>query len=631
MSVAVLALALVCLAEPSSAQSVVWQKLDVESRLDNDGALHVRETHLISVSAEIATISVSFGLDTDQSVVLKAVERVDDDGLAHPLEPGDLAGADRYAAGEGWLRWSVGQESAPEAGVVLRRYRIEYDLVNALSPAWSIPAGSRPLDPLSQSYRGPLARGSEALAAWREAWPAFTRRYRLDHDVWFPNRDAPAFALRELNYRLEYGTAWRLLNPDAELGRATPDVHYRVQRTLEYLPPGRPPAVDARTPALRIGSLLALSLLGFLLWLGALAAESLGRIGQRAVDPAFFVDHVLAHPPEIVAGIVLGAGEAPWFEDVVKRLVAERKLALQVEPPESPDLPPRARLRLLVSRDRLSAYERELTTALFGDGEETDTESIALRYANNGFDPDAVVQAAFQRAMPAEQDPAPRHPGRSLALVLLAAGLLLALRDLARPGGDPYLLLTGLAGGFLVTGLWPIGCWAGRSLLVALWLLAPLLFLALAGTAIHLIPNSPLRVHAAFALTLLLLGWFQTLLNRARARPRGDRHLMRVDLLRARRWASSELRRPRPALQDAWVPHLEALGLGAPLARWRQRHAASVAGADLSELGPAAAALGPPFTGRAPQAVLPGAQRRAADLDWARGFYVGGDEEDLDE
>ena len=71
-------------------------------------------------------------------------------------------------------------------------------------------------------------RSSPAVIAdVRAAWPAPARRYRLDHDVLFPDRAGSNEAL-QIDYDLVFDTAWREIDADAKLAHVTPSVDYRV-------------------------------------------------------------------------------------------------------------------------------------------------------------------------------------------------------------------------------------------------------------------------------------------------------------------------------------------------------------------------------------------------------------------
>ena len=55
----------------ATAQTVVWMVLDVQARLDNDGRLHVVETHHLQVMEGGGfKLSLPFGLGADQSFLV---------------------------------------------------------------------------------------------------------------------------------------------------------------------------------------------------------------------------------------------------------------------------------------------------------------------------------------------------------------------------------------------------------------------------------------------------------------------------------------------------------------------------------------------------------------------------------
>ena len=79
-----------------------------------------------------------------------------------------------------------------------------------------------------------------------------------------------------------------------------------------------------------------------------------------------------------------------------------------------------------------------------------------------------------------------------------------------------------------------------------------------------------------------------------------------------------KLAKPRPALLDAWVPHLDALGLRTAVEKWRQKQRGTdytTGPPDLADLPAGGEALsGPAFTGVAPGPVP------AVD-SWSEPFY----------
>jgi hypothetical protein len=90
-----------------------------------------------------------------------------------------------------------------------------------------------------------------------------------------------------------------------------------------------------------------------------------------------------------------------------------------------------------------------------------------------------------------------------------------------------------------------------------------------------LIPNRPLPADAWVATTIVVLaGYFFTLVRARKPDGHGD---VVADLLRMRAYARAELQRPRPQLDDRWIPRLRALGLGGAIEAWRTRHTGAAA------------------------------------------------------
>ena len=117
--------------------------------------------------------------------------------------------------------------------------------------------------------------------------------------------------------------------------------------------------------------------------------------------------------------------------------------------------------------------------------------------------------------------------------------------------------------------------------------------------------------HGSAAVALIALGSIAALLSCARGDENLDRAAQRRIAALGARYARRELRKPRPNLDDTWIPHLLALGLAPQVASWRERR---VAGGPISwsipvSTGPA----GPPFTGVAP---FP------TDEEWISALYV---------
>lgn len=214
----------------------VWNRLEVVTRLDNEGLARVEEKHELAIQGDVAVITRGFNFAADQSAVVHGIFRVGPDGSKQALKDGPLSETDSYQTYAWGVQFSLRGDNDPPFEPTVRRYAIEYTLVGAITPAWDVAAGPLPLDDRT-TPRNPLTRAMEVLTDWREAWPEPTKSYRLEHDVLLPSRSSTG-DMAPFDYRLEYGTAWVLKDKDRPIGVTTPDVDYRVQRVHQYLPPG---------------------------------------------------------------------------------------------------------------------------------------------------------------------------------------------------------------------------------------------------------------------------------------------------------------------------------------------------------------------------------------------------------
>ena len=574
----------------------VFTRLEIVAHLDNAGLLHVAEDQTVEMRPSVEKLSRDFGIGAGQRIVLTGLWRIDEQGQRVPLAPAKDPKPDEYAFYPTWIRWTP--PAAAGSDLVTHRYRLEYDLVNAVVPAWDLPNGDKALDGLHDSFWRPDERAKRLVPVWREAWPGLTRRYRLDHDVLFPGRDDTGPGMNELHYQLAYDNAWSLVDEDRDIGVPTPRVDYRVRRTLEYRPAGRPPGVNLLMPALRmVGFLLCVPLAGIVLRLASAAFGRLMSLGAAPTDVALFESAAMAEPPEVSAQRLRGDVSAPTFEDLIVRLATERRLSLEVPERTSEDEILETRLRLQVEREKLHPYEREVVDALFGSAREV--TPAELRKRAEPFDGDEAVDAAFARAKLAR--PRPSFLAKGLGLLLFFGGVALCVLSLTYQYVEvPYALFAGVGAGFLLTAI-PL----------------PLLLLIVLVLVLGLVPNVPMHPAAYWGISLLLLAGYAARRFSIVSR-RDDVGRRYDDLRRAYLWAAGELKKPRPALRDAWLPHLQAYGLSPQIEAWRKRYGGTPAmGApDLSEMGSQAIPTGPPFTGVAP------ARRFPADEEWAAGFMA---------
>jgi hypothetical protein len=260
-----------------SVRGVEWTEIEVQARLDDDGRLRIVETHHMRLDASGAKglrLFREFGLGADQSIAFKGLTRIDADGTEHPLIDATVDRPDRYRYyPRGHVYYQIPDLDA-NAEIV---YRFEYELLNPLAPAWGIAAGWHATD-RSASFVAPWRRAAEVLADLRAAWPEPDRRYRLDHDVLFPSRDGPGYVSEHIDYRLEYGAAWKRRSAAGEATRVKRGDDYRVRPLFEHVGAGQPASAARHAARVRWGCLAALPLAGFLPWP---VLHALGRRRRR--------------------------------------------------------------------------------------------------------------------------------------------------------------------------------------------------------------------------------------------------------------------------------------------------------------------------------------------------------------
>lgn len=598
---------------PASAEGrLEWLRTNVTVKLDNHGGVRVQETHDVAVSGDVTYVYRTLLTGTDQSVVVHGVFMTDLLGSRTALRNAP-DGPDSYQAWSWGLQIWLKAEADPAFETRTRRnYTIEYTLRGAVTPSWDLAAGIEPLDSGTMP-RNPLDRAREVFAGFRAAWPDLNRVYRFDHDVEFPTRGTPN-ALAELNYRFEYDTAWVLLDKDRDIGVATPDVDYRVQRHLRYLPEGAPMEVDRQAAALRIAGAFGPYALCLMMLALFLAGNRLLAAPPRG-DRALFERIIEPLPREVVAARYGDTAFAPTFEELMLRMAAHRKLSISVEKDATDETDALVSMRLTGPRDRLNGLERKVVDELFGYPDTVSTRDIQDRFRGREFDPGDLVERAFSPLTP---KPAPIR-GRvlwvGLTVASFAGGVALFVKCLIdQTLKDPAPIVAGFIPGQIFSMFWPIGT-ASRRVSTFTLVLAAILFSAL-GTALALSPNTPLTGYAALGLGLMTAGHYAGYLSRL-PNPRPED----LEFEAARSFAASELRKPRPALKDAWVESLEAMGLKAALEKWRKRSGDFTTPPDMADMGLGEMQSGPPFTGEAPP-------RPTLPDGWAEGFYVYGDEDE---
>jgi hypothetical protein len=349
------------------------------------------------------------------------------------------------------------------------------------------------------------------------------------------------------------------------------------------------------------------------------------------IDRTFVDTRILTRAPEEIAYWLRDV--RPVVADVLSRLASEAVISIQADRPaghtfeeESEYAPVRLHMRRVAADASLTAFERDILDDVFGDARELTTESHRQRHAGRDYDPDAAVERRMQTARqgkggatPASAKAAGRRwtPPRVGLMLVFVFGLVDVFRY-AGPLAD-MLPILGIWAFFtlaLVNG-WPTGWWyPGRP---ARGLLVPLVLLLVLQLALLLIPNRPLPAEGwAASAIVVLAGFFLTLVRSPMPGGQGD---VVADLLRMRAYAQAELQRPRPQLDDRWIPRLRALGLDRAIEAWRTRH--SGAAAMPPEHGDRPLITTAHFTGMSPAPWV-------GPKGWAHALTVYADDEDED-
>jgi hypothetical protein len=555
-----------------------WTLIDVKARLANDGRATIVETHHIVLEATDKKVVRDFGLGADQSIRLSAITRLGPEtGAERRLTAVEtVTGPDEYRY---YDRGHVYYAIPPLGEQVALAYRFEYELVGAVAPAWAITAGPGSRASGELDVQWPWYRAFQIVRDWREGWPHLATRYRYDHDVLLPSREGPGYVFKQIDYRLEYDTAWRDARPGTDVGAAVPSGAYRTAMLFDYLGSG-PPVHTTRAPA--AARLLALALpiaLGVGGWLLVVGGERWRR--GPPPDRTFVDTRFLSRSPEEIA---FWLDEVrPKAHAVLERLAGEGAISILADRPVGhtfdDDDPGDGRLhmRRVAPDTALTAFERAVLDDLFGNDRELTTASHHARRGGTDYDPQDEVDRRIRDAARATGQKLAsvnsRRSGRwsvaqaGIALVF-AGGLVGVFRNIGQLfDGAAFAALGGFLAVALVTG-WPTGWWhRGRPIR---GLLVPLVLLVAMQWAGLLIPNRPLPAAAWVASAVAITaGYFLTL---TRSRMPGGKGGAVADLLRMRDYAAAELRRGRPQLDDRWIPRLRALGLGPAIDAWRTRH-----------------------------------------------------------
>jgi uncharacterized membrane protein YgcG len=547
--VALRALLLLLAATPLGAQErqLHWTAVDVTAHLDSAGRLHVRERQDMVFTGDWNGGERLFNINLGQDLDVDRVVRIDSLGQEHPLTDGDLSEVDQYTLGSGWtLRWRSRQPSDPLFNNTPITYVLDLTYDNILE----------------------IVDGGG---------------FRLNHDFAFANRVG---SILKYTLKLTLDPVWHAPGDfTGEFGPVMlpPGESFGVDIPLRFSGAGRPGGVIFGASTLLRQGLAAGLLLGIVVLFMALLARErrLGRfaplVPPTSITEEWLREHVLDLPPEAVGAAWDDRTAGPEVAAVLARLVAEGKLKSEVRTTGKgffkSDI---MYLELLVDRNKLRGYERELIDALFTSGSRfTDTESVRQRYKSSGFDPASKIKDGIDAILKGEgkSGTGSPKPGKWPTAILMVVGIATLIYGAVRNSADGVYAPFGI--GFtivlMIVGVPTAIAWRTRLVRLwpnMLWFLVPLGAATFALFA--LLYNERMRTgeYTLAGLCILALGVWNTILNQAKARQSMEYIEKRRRLCAAREYFRRELKSEQPRLRDEWFPWFIAFGLASNMDKW---------------------------------------------------------------
>lgn len=549
--------ALLFVALPTIAQerALSWDALTVHVRIDAQGVLHVTERQAMVFDGDWNGGERVFQLRSWHSLALQSFAEIDPQTQASTSwrENSDLAEVGEYWLNDTVLRWRARMPSDPPFMNTRKTYEVSYSIAGALVPQ--------------------------------------DGKYILEHDLAFPDRSGP---IRTFDATLELDPVWA-----AEEGAQTrwheedlnPGESVFARATLTYTGAGLPQAAlsEGAIPSATAEPMLRYGLLGIVIAFVILQVVALLRreknhgrfeppMPLEQIDEQWLRANVFVHAPEVVGAAWDFDTSASEVSAMLARLAQQGALKTEVRSTGSGWLKRDVMyLELLWDHNRFAAHERALIDKLFFSGSRmTDTEKIRQYYKSTGFAPAEYIKQGIEMQLPlifANKLAVPRWV-RWLTAALLVAGVVTLFVAVYRAAGDiePAMLGTTavLLGCYVVTLVFAyfyrINVYElrGRMLRTMIGigaLYAVLAFVLLAGVV-------ELTSLGLVSLTLLALGFMNSIFNMMRIRERVESLELRRKLASARAFFEQELKSEQPRLEDAWFPYLIAFGLGPRMDKW---------------------------------------------------------------
>ncbi len=555
-----------CSVWPVCAQerALHWDRLSVSAHLDDQGVLHIAETHTMVFDGAWNGGERALRLAPGQQLHFVGLSEIDASQEPTAWSAGDLDRVGEYRLDGTTLRWRARMANDPPFDHAAKTYEIRYALSGVLT-----------------EHDG---------------------GYLLSHDFAFPDRDGE---IRSFDASLTLSPQWQSAN-DASLTLSPQwqSANEPLQWYAENLQPGesvivvlgldytgaQPPAALGVMPASAMSAaamplryaLFALLIVFVLLHVAAFVWRERARGRFRAtvpldqVDEAWLDANVFTHRPEVIGAVWDLQTSAPEVAALLARLAQAGLLKSEVRTHGSGLLERQTlHMELACERDRFAGYERALIDGLFIGGTTIDSERLRKHYAKRGFSPAKLIRKGIEQQWP---DAFAQVVGIPKWVHALTAGLLVSaiaacIVSAIRALHVAHVLMIA---GFMMMFVFTFGLVMGfisrdgvehlRGKIAGAWLFVALLC-AVAGFVLisKVVPVEP---WGAAGITMLAMGFVNAIFSAMWLRQAPETIAIRQRLGVARRYFQRELQAQQPRLQDAWFPYLLAFGLGSQIDKW---------------------------------------------------------------